>query len=502
MRPRPAVWISRAVGGSVRGDADVQVGPDVVVDARRATPGALFVALPGDRADGHDYTGQAADAGAAAVLVSRPSDTAATEIETPDGVAALSALARAIITEAHADGLQVLAVTGSSGKTSTKDILAQLLESHAPTIAPVGSFNNEIGVPLTACRVDDSTRYLVSEMGARGPGHIAWLCSLVAPDLGMVLNVGTAHLGEFGSVEAIAAAKGEIIDDLPADGWAVLNRDDPRVAAMAPRTRARLAWFSVDPDATLDPATDASGLLVQARNLGADDVGRYHFDLAVHTADGVTVRPVQLALIGRHQVANAVAAAAAAIAVAVPVDVVAATLNALEHRSPWRMELRERSDGAVVINDSYNANPDSMRAALASVAEIGAARRRAHPGARVLAVLGDMLELGDDAPALHQQVGTLAAAAGVDHVYAVGGHADDIVTGARAGGAAATTCTAEQAFSLDLAPKDVVLVKASRGLALERVAAALLAEPDAEDAEDTALTHRSDEAPETAQEAR
>ena len=487
MRPRTARWIGDTVGAHVRGDADVQVGPDVVIDARLATPGALFVALPGERVDGHDYTDQAARKGAAAVLVTRPSDTTATQIETPDGVTALSDLARAIIAEAHTGGLRVLAVTGSSGKTSTTDILAQLLEAHGPTIAPVGSFNNEIGVPLTACRVDDSTRYLVSEMGARGRGHIAWLCSMVSPDLGMVLNVGTAHLGEFGSVEAIAEAKGEIIEDLPPEGWAVLNRDDSRVADMAARTRARLAWFSVDPDASLQPAPGppTAGLLVQARDLGADDVGRYHFTMAVHTGDEISEHAVQLALIGRHQVSNAVAAAAAAIASGVPATTVTGALNALAHRSAWRMELRERANGAAVINDAYNANPDSMRAALAALSEIGTARRRAHPGARVLAILGDMLELGDDAPALHRQVGALAAAAGVDEVHAIGHFAADIVAGAESGGIMATASTTEQASSLHLAPKDVVLVKASRGLALDRVAAALLA-AETSDSPDTA----------------
>lgn len=504
MKPRSVAWVSQAVGGRVRGDTDVQVGPDVVIDARRATPGALFVALPGERVDGHDFTRQAAEAGAAAVLVTRSTDTSAVEIETGDGIAALSDLARTVIADAHMGGLQVLAITGSSGKTSTKDILAQLLEAHGPTIAPVGSFNNEIGVPLTACRVDDSTRYLVSEMGARGAGHISWLCDLVRPDLGMVLNVGSAHLGEFGSVDGIAAAKGEIIEGLSADGWAVLNRDDVRVAAMVPRTTARVAWFSVEPDATLAAAgrPEASGLLVSAKDLAADDTGRYGFTLAVQTMQGVSEHPVHLSLLGAHQVANAVAAAAAAIAVGVPVEVVVGALNALEHRSPWRMELHERADGAVVINDAYNANPDSMRAALASLAEIGAARRRAHPGARVVAILGDMLELGDDAAALHRQVGVRAAESGADEVLAIGAYAADIVAGAESAGVVARSCTPDEASSLHLAPRDVVLVKASRGLALERVAAALLSPVDPEQAEDTPLTHRAVEARDTAEEAR
>ncbi|MGA4669703.1 UDP-N-acetylmuramoyl-tripeptide--D-alanyl-D-alanine ligase [Propionibacteriaceae bacterium Y1923] len=486
MRTRSAEWLSRVVEGLLLADADpaTPVGPDVVIDARQATPGSVFVALPGERVDGHDYTSQAADNGAAAVLVTRATNSGTTEIRVDDGVAALSALGRAVVADAHTGGLQVLAITGSSGKTSTKDILAQLLEAEAETVAPVGSFNNEIGVPLTATRVGPGTRYLVSEMGARGPGHIAWLCSLVEPDLSLVLNVGSAHLGEFGSVEAIARAKGEIVDTLPATGWAVLNRDDAHVAAMAQRTSAHLAWFTLDRELPRDGA-----LLVRALDATADDLGRYRFTLVVETDAGTEQHPVALALIGRHQVANAAAAAAAAIAVGVAPAKVAATLNSLEHRSRWRMELRVRPDGAAVINDAYNANPDSMRAALAALSEIGAARRRSHPGARVLAVVGDMLELGDEAVTRHQQVGARAAEAGVDELLAIGEQAEHVVAAATAAGIIARSCTVEEASSLDLAPEDVVLVKASRGLALERVAAALL-EAGADQAEDNPLNDR------------
>lgn len=476
MRTHSAAWISQVVGGRVVGDPETAVGPDVVIDTRRTTPGALFVALPGEHVDGHDFTAAAAEAGAAAVLATRTTDTGATQVVVEDGVAALSALGRAVVEDARPGGLKVLAVTGSSGKTSTKDVLAQVLEAHAPTVAPVGSFNNEIGVPLTACRVDERTRYLVSEMGARGVGHIAWLCSLVQPDVSIVLNVGSAHLGEFGSVEGIARAKGEIVEPLAEDGWAVLNLDDHLVSAMSGRTRARLGWFSLDPEARLAQISQPrSGLLVAARDLASDDLGRYGFTLVVEQESGRSEHQVQLALLGRHQVANAAAAAAAGIVAGVPVETVVRVLNSLEHRSPWRMELRERGDGAAVINDAYNANPDSMKAALTALAEIGEARRRTHPGARVVAVLGDMLELGDQAAALHHDIGAFAAGAGVDEVWAVGEHAQDIVRGAEAGGVVGRVATVSTAASLDLAPEDVVLVKASRGLALDKVAAALLA---------------------------
>ncbi|MGD7731962.1 UDP-N-acetylmuramoyl-tripeptide--D-alanyl-D-alanine ligase [Propionibacteriaceae bacterium G57] len=476
MRTRSAEWVARTVTGRLVGDVAAAVGPDVVIDSRRVTPGALFVALPGDHVDGHDYVGVAAANGAAAALVTSEQHMRGhpglAQIIVDDGVAGLSRLAEAVVADAHGSGLLVLAVTGSSGKTSTKDMLAQVLEDAGTTVAPVGSFNNEIGVPLTACRVDDQTRYLVSEMGARGIGHIAWLCSLVHPDISLVLNVGTAHLGEFGSVEGIAAAKGELVEGLGPEGWAVLNLDDTHVAAMQHRTRARLAWFSLDASASLP---DGAGLLVTADEITHDDLGHHSFMMVVKAPGADDVRlPVGLALIGGHQVANAVAAAAAALAAGLAPAAVASSLNNLEHRSPWRMQLQQRADGAAIINDSYNANPDSMAAALAALSDIGAARRQQLPDTRVLAVLGDMLELGDDAAARHHRVGELAARAGVDELWAVGEFAQQLADGAAAHGVITHIVTLHEASSIPLGAQDVVLVKASRGLALDKVAAALL----------------------------
>ncbi|HNV09900.1 MAG TPA: UDP-N-acetylmuramoyl-tripeptide--D-alanyl-D-alanine ligase [Propionibacteriaceae bacterium] len=224
MRELSTADLAAVTSGTLVGPI-VTVGPDVVIDTRLASPGCLFVALPGERVDGHDFTGAAAEAGAAAVLASRTTDAPLPHVIVDDPVAGLSALAHHVVTTA--DDLTVFAITGSSGKTSTKDLLAQVLESDAPTVSPVGSFNNEIGVPLTACKVGPQTRYLVSEMGARGIGHVAWLCSIVPPEISLVLNVGTAHIGEFGTREVIAQAKGEIVEALTPDGWAVLNADDP-----------------------------------------------------------------------------------------------------------------------------------------------------------------------------------------------------------------------------------------------------------------------------------
>ncbi len=361
------------------GDSETLVGPDVVIDSRQAGPGALFVALPGEHVDGHDYLAAAASAGASAAITSHQVDQPIVQLvcepEPDDPIKAaqrgLTALARGLHAEATRAGLRTVAITGSAGKTSTKDLLAQVLAAHGPTISPVGSFNNELGTPLTACQIDDQTAFLVAEMGARAAGDIAYLCSIVPPSAAIVLNVGTAHLGEFGSQQGIAQAKGEIVEGLPADGWAVLNADDPLVDEMAARTQARIARFSLQSDAK--PLAD---LLVRATDLVADDLDRYRFTLRVCDPAGRDeTATVHLRVIGGHQVSNATAAATAALAVRPPLASVASALSAATSRSKWRMELHELANGAAIINDAYNANPEAMAAAL------GAWRRSVSDGA-------------------------------------------------------------------------------------------------------------------------
>ena len=460
-----------AWAGGTTSTPDVVVGPDVVIDSRRATEGALFVALPGERSDGHAHVTAAAAGGAAAALVTRPVAGGLPQVLVADGVVGLGALARGVVGRAKSDhGLTVVGVTGSSGKTSTKDLIAQVLDQAGPTVAPVGSFNNEIGAPLTALGVDARTRFLVAEMGARGLGHVAWLCGITPPTIGAVLNVGHAHLGEFGSVDAIAQAKGELVEALPAEGWAVLNADDARVAAMASRTPARLAFFS----AVGDPGR--GDLRVWASAVTPDALQRH--SLTLHAAGAVAgSAPVVLRVLGAHQVSNALATAAVALAAGLEVSTVATALSGATARSRWRMELVQRGDGLAVLNDAYNANPDSMAAALHAFAGL----RR--PEGRLVAVLGDMLELGPDAAADHLAVGRLAAELGVDELLAVGGFADEVAAGfARSGRRARTFAhTDDVAAHLRtvVAPQDVVLVKASRGLALETVADALLADEGA-----------------------
>jgi UDP-N-acetylmuramoyl-tripeptide--D-alanyl-D-alanine ligase len=466
MRERNAGELAGLTGARLVGDPAAPVGPDVVIDSRRTTPGSLFIALSGEHADGHDFADRAVDAGAGALLVSRPLPLDVPQLVVPDTLAALAVLGTAIAAEATAAGMVTVGITGSSGKTSTKDLVAQVLALAGETVAPEGSFNNEIGVPLTATRVTPATRFLVSELGARGLGHITWLCGIVPPTVGVVVNVGHAHLGEFGSVEAIAQAKGELVEALPATGWAVLNADDALVTAMAARTPARLAAFSV----TGRPAWGE--LRVWASGITADAWQRPAFTLYAAGEGREATAPVQLRVSGAHQVGNALAAAAIALGQGLAVDTVATALSAAEPRSHWRMELVQSPDGFLVVNDAYNANPDSMAAALRTLASL----RR--PGGRLLAVLGDMLELGAGAPAEHRAIGALAAELGVDALIAVGGHSADIAAGyGPATMLAPDREIATEAAAAWLRPADVVLVKASRGLALESVAGNLARTP-------------------------
>jgi len=459
-----AAELAELAGARLLGDSAALVGPEVVIDSRQAAPGALFVALPGEHVDGHDFASTAVEQGAAAVLGARELSLPVPQLVVPDALAGLTALATGLVQRAKAGGLKVVGITGSSGKTSTKDLVAAVLGAAGPVVAPLGSFNNEVGVPLTATGVTAGTRYLVSEMGARAVGDVAALCRITPPDVGVVINVGQAHLGEFGSVAAIARAKGELVESLDAGGWAVLNAEDPHVAAMADRTTARIALFGV----AGEPA--GGDLRVWAEQVGADSRQRHHFVLV----SGAGTAPVSLRAAGRHQIGNALAAAATGLALGLELPAIAASLTAAEPASRWRMELTERGDGLLVVNDAYNANPDSMAAALRALAGL----RR--PSGRLVAVLGDMLELGEASESAHVAIGELAGRLGVDRVIAVGGYAEAIATGARRQGCAAEVAVDRQAAvvaaSAVVSSTDVVLVKASRGLALESVAAQLLAE--------------------------
>lgn len=462
-----AAEVAAATGGRVVGHPHDVTGP-VVTDSRQVTPGALFVALPGENVDGHDFAATAVAAGAALVLADReladpgrPGEPLPAVV-VPDVTVALGELARVVLARLRTEGdLQVVAVTGSVGKTTTKDLLAQLLRAHGPTVWPEASFNNEIGLPLTVLRADRSTRYLVLEMGASGIGHIEYLTRIAPPDVAIVLVVGQAHLGEFGGIDAVARAKAEIVAGLLPEGTAVLNVDDARVRAMAAHAPGEVLLFG-----------EGSTAHVRAHDVRLDDESRAAFELRV--ADRAA--PVHLRLVGEHHVHNALAAAAACHALGVEVEHVARALGEAVPLSPHRMHVVERPDGVTVIDDSYNANPDSVRAALKALA----VRAR---GRRSIAVLGEMLELGPDSIAAHDEIGRLAVRLDITRLVVVGEGARPMHLGALQEGSwgeesrlVPDVAAAEAWLREELRAGDVVLVKSSHGSGLWRLGELLTSE--------------------------
>ncbi|MDI3213496.1 UDP-N-acetylmuramoyl-tripeptide--D-alanyl-D-alanine ligase [Arthrobacter sp. AL12] len=463
----------------------------VVTDSRDTTPGSLYVAKPGETADGHDFVGAAFERGAVLALVEHDVSDAAGRaypaIVVQDSVLAMGALAaetvRRIRAGRAADGepLTVIGITGSAGKTTTKDLLAGILAAEGNTVAPQGSYNGEVGVPLTVFKAGTDTRYLVIEMGATGVGHIRYLAEMVRPDIGVVLGVGTAHAGEFGGVDNIAIAKGELVEALPASGTAVLNLDDARVAAMAARTRATVLGYTAQParDSVGDTAgaNTAAAELVRAGGLGLTSGGSPEFDLFLPGESAG--HHVVARLIGAHHIANLLAAAAAAHAAGVPAARIAASLGAQTAASRWRMERTERPDGVTVINDAYNANPESMRAALRTLADLGRGRR-------TWAVLGAMLELGPDSIREHMAVGTQVVRLNISRLVVVGREARSLYVSAVNEGSWGDECvfaeTPEEAYELlqaELEPGDLVLFKSSNSIGLRHLGDRIALPPQA-----------------------
>jgi UDP-N-acetylmuramoyl-tripeptide--D-alanyl-D-alanine ligase len=428
----PAADVAAAVAGRLEGPDALVEGASI--DSRTVRPGQLFVPVVAER-DGHDFIAAALAAGAAAYLTSRP-PVGGTAIVVEDTVAALQALGRAA--RARVTG-PVVGVTGSVGKTSVKDLLASVLSQRLRTAASERSFNNELGVPLTLVDAADGTEAVVVEMGARNRGHIAFLCGIASPTVGIVTRVAAVHTEMFGTIEEVAVAKGELIEALPADGTAVLFTGDWRVAAMATRSAAPVVMFG--------PGGD-----VRAEDVEVDEELRPRFRLVSPWGDAA----VALAARGRHQVDNALAAAAAGLACGLSPEEVAAGL-AVATLSPWRMELATAPSGAHVLNDAYNANPTSTAAALRSLAALPATRRTA--------VLGLKAERGPTSDADHAEVGALARSLGV-RVIAVAAPAY--------GGEDVPDVAAALVALGELGPDDAVLVKGSRVAGLERLAALLL----------------------------
>jgi UDP-N-acetylmuramoyl-tripeptide--D-alanyl-D-alanine ligase len=485
-----AADIAHITHGRLTGDGDI-VPTSVVTDSREATPGSLYVAKPGEYADGHDFVDAAFERGAVLVLAER----AVTDVDgkpypavvVDDAVLAMGALAAEAVRrirsarEQRGEEFTVIGITGSAGKTTTKDLLAGVLSQAGPTVAPQGSYNGEVGVPLTVFAADTETRFLVIEMGATGIGHIKYLAEMVQPDVGVVLVVGTAHAGEFGGVGNIATAKGELVEALSEHGTAVLNLDDGRVAAMKTRTTARVLGFSASPATNED---------VEARNVVVNAAGHPEFELVL--PDGGPSVHVRSRLIGGHHVTNLLAAAAAAFAAGIPAADIASSLSSQSAASRWRMERTERPDGVTIINDAYNANPESMRAALRTLADLG-------QGRRTWAVLGAMLELGEDSIREHTAVGTQVVRLNISRLVVVGREARALYISAIQEGSWGDECsfteTAEEAYELlqrELQPGDLVLFKSSNGVGLrhlgDRIALPPRAEPTGESAVEDAAS--------------
>ena len=410
-----AQWIAEAVSGRLVG-SDVSVTGSVVTDSREAQAGSLYVARRGESADGHAFVAGAVARGAVAVIVEHEVDEAVAQIVVEDSTEALGALARAHVEALRAGGaLDVIAMTGSVGKTTTKDLLLQIMSADGPTVAPKLSFNNEVGLPLTVLLADENTRHLVLEMGASGPGHITYLTDIVAPDVAIELCVGHAHVGGFGGFEGVAAAKAELIRGMRPGGPVILNTDDPNVEAMAPLASGEVIRFS----ASGNPRAE-----VRAQDVSVDAADRASFTLV--TPAGTA--QVSLKIVGRHHVANALAAAAGALTLGVDLATVVQVLSSARALSPHRMDVHELViDGCelTLIDDSYNANLDSMRAGIAALSSIG-------KGGRTIAVLGEMLELGEDSQSLHEQVGAMIEACGAETLIGLGADAHYYLEGASA----------------------------------------------------------------------
>jgi UDP-N-acetylmuramoyl-tripeptide--D-alanyl-D-alanine ligase len=433
-------------------DADIVLAGSVQTNSTLVTPGSIFFALPGAVTDGHLFAADAVERGASLVVAERPLPLDIPVLVVASGVVALADLARLVVARVRANGLlRVIGITGSNGKTTTKNLLRAILEAEGPTVAPAGSFNNHVGAPITMLQVDESTRYLVSEMGASGIGEIARLVGMAMPDISVVLKVGLAHAGVFGGIEATQQAKSEIVRELPASAVAVLNADDSRVAAMAEVTAARVIWFGLSARAE-----------VRAEEIRATASGT-RFTLVTDAER----REVSLRILGEHHVSNALAALTVARELGVPLDRAVAAIEAVARAERWRMELLHPGGGITVINDAYNASPDSVAAALKTLAQI------IQPGQRSVAVLGEMAELGEYSRDEHDRIGRLVVRLNIGKLIVVGHDARHIHHAAELEGSwdgeSVLVADLDAAYDLlreELRGGDVVLVKSSKSAGL------------------------------------
>lgn len=442
--------IALAIEGKVSGDGLVEVLGSVETDSRLVQAGSLFVAKPGEETDGHLFIQAAIAKGASAAIVERFIEgVSIPQIQVRDSVLALGKLAGFVLARIReSSNLKVVGVTGSNGKTTTKNMLREILSTSGETIAPIESYNNEVGAPYSILQTTWSTKFLVVELGADGLGSIDYLAQISKPDIGVVLKVGLAHVGEFGGIETTAKIKSELPKALANDAICILNSDDGYVAEMAELTSAKTIWFGTGSDA---------GYRASNQNVSISGTS---FDLS--WPDGSTSE-FKLQILGEHHVMNALAAAAVADQLGVERNLIAKALADMPLAERWRMQLLERSDGVTIINDAYNASPDSTKAALQTLAQLGKS------GRRTIAILGEMAELGDSSREQHDAIGRIVVRLNIDQLIVVGQAAKLIHMGAEQEGSWA----GESKFfeSIDealthvrgmLMAGDLVLVKSSK----------------------------------------
>ena len=398
------------IGAQLIGNGEIEITGSAETDSRLVSEGSIFFAKPGAEADGHDFVADAKSRGAVVAVVQRPVDVEITQLLVPDTVVALGLLASWLIDELKAiNDLKVIGITGSNGKTTTKNMLRAILSQVGNTVAPIESFNNVVGAPISILRADLQTQFLVVEMGAEGLGSITYLAKMAQPDVAVILKVGMAHAGEFGGIENTAKIKGELAEAVGEDAHLVLNADDGLVAAMKDRTKAKVHWFGTSAQA---------GLWASKISLSKSGTS-----FVLNWPDGTT-SAVQLSILGEHHIMNALAAASVSSLLGASHEQIVNALEKMELAERWRMQRIERPDGVIVINDAYNASPDSMKAALQTLAQLG------RMGTRTVAVLGEMAELGEYSRHEHDSIGRLVVRLNIDQLVVVGEGAKLIHMGA------------------------------------------------------------------------
>jgi UDP-N-acetylmuramoyl-tripeptide--D-alanyl-D-alanine ligase len=441
--------LQEVLGATIIGDGSIEVTASVETDSRLVGNGSLFIAKPGEQADGHDFVAEAKQKGAVLAVVEKAVDVEIAQLVVPNSVEALGQLAAWLIKVLKSKGkLKVIGITGSNGKTTTKNMLGAILPQLGNTIAPIESFNNKVGAPISILRADLETEFLVVEMGAEGLGSIAYLAKMATPDIGVILKVGMAHAGEFGGIENTARIKGELAEAIDAEGQLVLNSDDGMVSAMKDRTKAQVHYFGTNQEAEFS-----------ASDISLTKTGT-SFELKWPDGEKTSV---QLRILGEHHIMNALAAATVATLLGASKSQIVGALEAMELAERWRMQRVVRKDGVTIINDAYNASPDSMKAALQTLAQLG------KMGSKTIAVLGEMAELGEYSIHEHDSIGRLVVRYNIDQLVVVGAGAKLIHMGATQEG----SWDGESQFFLSiaealeylrgiLADGDTVLVKSSK----------------------------------------